>query len=147
MIEKGIKDSRIDYEAMGCIKSNPANSVGLYIFAGVLIIAGIIVYFAVMPEMLVFLIFVFLAVLSALTGAASAKLAWFWDDEKFTVCQFLAKPVTYSYRDIGQIYVSVQGITLEMRNGKQYVISRHDKGSEEFLLKLKAKSGGYPGWA
>lgn len=140
--EKSITDSRIDYEPKGCIKSSPAISIGLYIFAGVLIIAGIIVYFAVMPELIVFAVFVFLAVLSVMMGIASAKHAWYWNDEKFTVLQFLAKPATYSFGDIDTVFTVTEGpavtLMLRMKNGKQFGISMQANGTQAFLEHLRA---------
>lgn len=139
--EKTITDSRIDYEAKGCIKSSPAMAMGMYIFAGLLIIAGIIVYFAVMPELFIILIFVFLAALSVLMGISSAKHAWYWDDEKFTVLQFLSKPATYKFSDIDQVYTVTEGpavtLIIRLKNRKEYGISMSANGTRELLEQLR----------
>lgn len=146
--EKGIKDSRIDYVAKGCIKSSPATPIGMYIFAGVLIIAGIIVYFAVMPEILVFLVFVFLAALSVLMGLSAAKHAWFWGEDRFTIIQLFSKPATYSYGEIDQVYTVTEGpavtLILRMMNGKELGISLHAAGAQEFLDYLRSIQNDYP---
>lgn len=146
--EKGIKDSRIDYVAKGCIKSSPATPIGMYIFAGVLIIAGIIVYFAVMPEILVFLVFVFLAALSVLMGLSAAKHAWFWGEDRFTIIQLFSKPATYSYGEIDQVYTVTEGpavtLILRMMNGKELGISLHAASAQEFLDYLRSIQNDYP---
>ncbi len=141
-MENKITDSRIDYEPKGCIKSNPAVSKGLYIFAAILIIAGIIVNFTVMSDILIILVFVVLAALSAFAGFASAKHVWYWNDEKFSVLQLGAKPATYNFSEIDQIYSVTEGpavtIMLRMKNGKQYGLSPNSNGTKEFLEHLKA---------
>ena len=141
-MENKITDSRIDYEPTGCIKSNPAVAKGLYIFAAILIIAGIIVNFTVMSDILIILVFVFLAALSAFSGLASAKHMWYWNDEKFSVLQLFAKPATYEFNEIDQIYSVTEGpavtIMLRMKNGKQYGLSPNNNGTREFLEHLKA---------
>ncbi len=141
-MENKITDNRIDYEPKGCIKSNPTVSKGLYIFAGILIIAGVIVNFAVMSDILIILVFVFLAALSAFAGLASAKHAWYWDDEKFSILQLGAKPATYKFNEIDQIYSVTEGpavtIMIRMKNGKQYGLSPNDNGTKEFLEHIKA---------
>lgn len=146
--EKGITDSRIDYEAKGSIKSSPAAAIGLYIFAGVLIIAGIIVYFAVISEVLIIPVFVFLAALSALMGLASAKHMWYWGEEKFTVMQLFAKPATFSYSETDQVYTVTEGpavtLMLRLNNGKQYGVSMRADGTQEFFEHLKAIQHKYP---
>ncbi len=137
---KGITDSRIGYEAKGSITSSPAVAVTAYVFAGVLIIAGIIVYFAVIPEPLVIAAFVFLAALSVLMGLAAAKHAWYWDDEKFSVLQLFSKPKTYKFSEIASVYTVTEGpavtLILRMQDGKEFGISLRAKGTREFVEQL-----------
>ncbi|MGN1417641.1 MAG: hypothetical protein ACI4XF_12405 [Oscillospiraceae bacterium] len=150
MIEtKGIKDSRIDYEAIGCIRSSSAAAIGMYIFAGVLIIAGIIVYFAVIPEILVFPVFVFLAALSVLMGLSAAKHMWYWGIDRFTIIQLFSKPATFSYREIDQVFTVTEGpavtLIVRMLNGKEYGVSLHADGAQAFLDHLRTIQNEYPG--
>lgn len=142
MENKHITDSRIDYEAKGCIKSGPATEIVMYVFAGLLIIAGIIVYFAVMQEIAVLAVFVFLAALAAFMGISAKKHAWFWDDEKFTICQLFSKPKTYSFNDIENVFTVTEGpavtLMLRLKNGKQIGISMNENGTREFVEQLGA---------
>ena len=146
--EKGITDSRIDYEPKGCISAGAAAPIVLYVVAAAFLIVGIIFYFAVMPEIAVFGVFVLFAVLSGLCGLAVAKRIWYWGEEKVTVMMLFSKPVTFSYSDIENIYTVTEGpavtLMLRLRNGKQYGISMNANGTKEFVEHLNAIHDQYP---
>lgn len=133
----------LDYEPLGCIRSGKEISIVLYVFAGILVIAGIIYNFAVMSSIVLIGSFIFFAALSAFAGVSSAKSAWYWGEEKFTVVRFPSKPLTFGYNEIVQIYSVTEGpavtVMFRMKNGKQYGLSGRQKGVKEFLEYLDAK--------
>lgn len=128
---------QLDYEPLGCIRMNKWTGIGFYIFAGVLIIAGIIVNFAVMASAAVFAIFVFFAAFSVFAGVACTKGAWYWGKEKFTIHNFLSKPLTFGYEELDRIYSVTEGpavtIMFRMKNGKEYGLTPGMTGTKEFL--------------
>lgn len=133
----------LDYEPLGCICSGKEMSITLYVFAGILVIVGIVVNFAVLSSIAVILVFILFAALSAFAGVSSAKSAWYWGEEKFTVIRFPSKPVTFGYKEIEQIYSVTEGpavtVMFRMKNGKQYGLSGRQKGVKEFLEHLDTK--------
>ena len=145
--EKGITDSRIDYEPKGSISSGAAVPIVLYIVAAALLIAGIIVYFAVIPEIAVLGVFVILAVFSAFAGFAASKNIWYWGEEKVTIIRLFSKPVTFTYSDIENVYTVTEGpavtLMLRLKNGKQYGVSMNENGTKEFVDQLKAVQDQY----
>lgn len=136
-------DINLDYEPLGSIRSGKEMSIALYIFAGILVIAGIIVNFAVLSSIAVIGVFILFAALSAFAGVSSAKSAWYWGEEKFTIVRFPSKPVTFGYNEIEQIYSVTEGpavtVMFRMKNGKQYGTSGRQKGMKEFLEYLDSK--------
>lgn len=133
----------LDYEPLGCIRSGKEISIALYVFAGILVIAGIIYYFAIMSSIVLMASFIFFAALSAFAGVSSAKSAWYWGEEKFTIIRFPSKPITFGYDEIVQIYSVTEGpavtVMFRMKNGKQYGLSGRLKGVKEFLEHLDSK--------
>lgn len=130
--------SELDYEPTGSVGSaSKAARPVFYTVAVLFVIAGIIVYFAVIPWVLILVLFVFFAVLFVFLGAAEGKNIWYWGKEKFTVIRFLSKTVTYSYDEIETIFTVNQYpiimFMLHMKNGKEYGFSTKEKGAEEFI--------------
>ncbi len=136
-------NNKLSYEPLGCIRSGKEMSIALYVFAGILVIAGIIVNFAVLSSIAVIAVFVFFALLSAFAGVSSAKSAWYWGEEKFTIIRFPSKPLTFDYNEIEQIYSVTEGpavtVMFRMKNGKQYGLSGRQKGVKEFLTHIDTK--------
>ena len=133
----------LDYEPLGTICSSKGVSMGLYIFAGVLVIAGIIVNFTVLPSAMILFIFIAFAVIFALAGVACAKNIWYWGEEKFTINLFLAKPVTFRYDEIVKIYAVREGpfvtVMFRMKNGKEYGVVAGQQGAKEFFAHVDSK--------
>lgn len=136
-------NSELDYEPLGCICSSKAADAVLYIFAAVIVIAGIIVYFAVMPSVLVFAVFILLAALCVLCGVAAKKNKWYWGAEKFTVMRFLSKTVTFGYDEIDTVYSVTEypavTVVIRMKDGKEYGFSAKANGAKEFVEYLSSK--------
>lgn len=136
-------NSKLDYEPLGCICAPKGSSAVIYIFAALLIVAGIIVYFAVMPSLAVFAIFAFFAFLSVWAGVATEKSVWYWGEEKFTISRFLEKPHIFYYHEIAQAFAvnecGIVTVVIRMKNGKEYGLSPRLNGSREFLEFLDSK--------
>lgn len=133
----------LDYEPLGSLRSGKEISIVLYVFAGILVIAGIIVNFTVLSSIAIILVFIFFAALSVFAGISSAKSAWYWGEEKFTIIRFPSKPLTFSYDEIDKIYFVKEGpavtVMFRMKNGKEYGTSGRQKGMQEFLEHLDSK--------
>lgn len=133
----------LNYEPLGCICSGKSMRIALYVFAAIFAIAGIVVNFAVMSSIVVMAVFIFFAVLLAYAGFADSKSAWYWGEEKFTIVRFPSKPVTFDYNDIAKVFFVREGpavtIMFRMKNGKQYGLSRGQKGVQEFLVHIDSK--------
>lgn len=132
-----MKDARIDYEAKGKIYTNPITVIFFYILAAALLIMGIVLYFTAVPDIGVIIGCGLGTAVCVLIGVMQGKLAYFWDSEKFTVIQPCVKPVTYSFDDIANASLDVQAITLIMKNGKRYIISRSGIGTDDFIRQLR----------
>ena len=137
------KNIDLGYEPLGCVCYSKGMSIALYIFAAVLVIAGIIVYFAVMPSAAVLAVFVFFAARAVLCGVSFKKSIWYYGEEKFTVTLFLSKSVTYSYDEIERVNIVSEPpavtIVLCMQNGKEHGFTPNQVGAKEFIALLDAK--------
>lgn len=133
----------LDYEPLGSIRSGKGVVMGLYIFAGILLIAGLIVNFTVLPSAMILFIFIAFAVIFALGGVAASKGAWYWGEEKFTIANFLSKPITFSYDEIVKIYAVREGpfvtVMFRMKNGKEYGVVAGQQGAKEFFAHVDSK--------
>ena len=133
-------DNLLGYTPTGKILPNKITVYSMYVLSVVLI--GMGVYFCIdMKSWEILAVLAGGAVLTALMGFASGKIAWYWNDEQFTVMQPLMKPVTYSFTDIDGVGMNYQAITIVMKNKKRYVITRTSPGSQEFLNQIRMVLG------
>lgn len=154
----------LDYDPLGCVCSDKDMNKVFYVLAGVLVIAGMIV-FAVKPSAAVLAVFIILAAAAALTGIEDSNNQWYWGEEKFTVKYLFSKPVTFSYNEIERTYTvntingallfklfgiilapiirsaagSSETVMFCMKNGREYGISSGKVGAEEFLKYVASK--------
>ncbi len=135
-------ESKLGYTPKGSIKPNPSLKIVMYVFAVLLLIAGIIVYFTVMSEILIIISFVFFALLSWLCGFAFSRSAWYWNEEKFSITQFSGKMKSYNFSDVERVYSVTEGpavtVMIRMKDGKEHGISLYANGTKELLEQIQA---------
>ena len=137
-----MKERKYEYEPKGVMKPSSITVISMYVLAAALVITGIFMYLTIIPDIAIIVGCCFGALFCAALGAAMGGICYYWDDERFTVCQPLVKPVTYSFGDIEHIAEDYQGITLIMKNGKRYVIALTNSGISEFLSRLRLQTRG-----
>mgnify|MGYP003295070665 CR=1 FL=1 len=135
-------ESKLGYSPKGSITPNPSLKIVMYVFAVLLLIAGIIVYFTVMPEILIIISFVFFAILSWFCGFAFSRSAWYWNEEKFSITQLSGNMKDYNFSDIEKIYSVTEGpavtVMIRMKNGKENGISLNANGTKELIEQIQA---------
>lgn len=135
-------ESKLGYSPLGSIKPAPSLKIAMYVIAALLLISGVIAYFAIVPEILVIVIFVLFALISWLCGLAFSRSAWYWNDKQLSITQLSGEIQSYDFYDIEKIYTVSEYpaniVIFLMKNGEEPGISLGADGAKELLEQIFA---------